>query len=82
MKFDELVNMFMEEFKSNGYNAYSTLNSPKVSNQGPTRSNNKGYKRLNDFKGTRGEFDENEPLPEDLGKMFYQAKPTKKRRRK
>ena len=86
MKFDELVNMFLEEFESNGFNQYTRVNSPRVSDEGPSRANNKSYKRLGDSKETRGEFDENEPLPQDLNKMFYQAKPShqakpKKRRK-
>ena len=75
MKFDELVNMFLEEFESNGFNQYTRVNSPRVSDEGPSRANNKGYKRLGDFKGTRREF----PFPQYLNKMFYQAKPKKRR---
>ena len=71
MKFDDMVESILEKYDSTNMSA-------RISNGGPFRLNNKGYKRLNNFKGTRGEFGENEILPKKIGDMFWQTDGTQK----
>ena len=74
MKFDEMIQLYLEEFSTN----IKYPNATKIATVGNTRWSD----TPSDFKGDFAKGNPNERLPDNVSGLFYQKKPKTKKEKK